>query len=103
MVAKKTFIPFFAYKAKGYSGMIQKIPSQNLGLPSISIPAELDHDYELFDLSSHARAREALEFGLNISKPDFHIFVIGENRSGRLSATLKLVKKYLEKKPPHSE
>jgi predicted ATP-dependent protease len=43
---------------------------------------------DVFALSSHRRAREALEFGLSVTEPGFHIFVVGEDRSGRMTATM---------------
>jgi predicted ATP-dependent protease len=41
-----------------------------------------------FDLSSHRRAREALDLALSIRDPGFNVFVLGENRSGRLTSTV---------------
>jgi len=43
---------------------------------------------EIFTLDSHRRAREALDFGLSVTGIGFNIFVIGEDRSGRMTATL---------------
>lgn len=48
-------------------------------------------DIDAFSLPSHARARDALEFGLVVRDPGFNIFVVGENRSGRMSATLSFL------------
>lgn len=41
-----------------------------------------------FDLTSHGRARDALSFGLAMTAPGYNIFVVGEDRSGRMTATL---------------
>ena len=41
-----------------------------------------------FSLASHARAKEALEFGLSTAEPGFNIFVAGADRSGRLTQTM---------------
>ena len=51
------------------------------------------HDWEpvaedTFALSSHARAREALDFALSIDAPGFNVYVLGEDRTGRMSATV---------------
>lgn len=41
-----------------------------------------------FDLSSHARARAAMDFAFKMRGKQFHVVVIGEDRSGRISSTL---------------
>lgn len=43
---------------------------------------------ETFALSSHARAREALDLSLSINAPGFNVYVLGEDRTGRMSATV---------------
>lgn len=53
----------------------------------------------LFDLSSHSRAREALETGLSMAAPGFNIFVVGEDRSGRMTQTLAFLTEFLKDKP----
>lgn len=45
-------------------------------------------DEDTFALSSHARAREALDFALSISAPGFNVYVLGDDRTGRMSATV---------------
>lgn len=50
----------------------------------------------LFDLSSHKRARDAIEFGLSMRDHGYHVFVLGEDRSGRMSSTLDYLKQYVE-------
>lgn len=54
----------------------------------------------LFDLSSHNRAREALNFGLEIQEAEFNIFVIGEDRTGRLSGTIHYIERFQKTLPP---
>lgn len=55
-----------------------------------------------FDLSSHARAREALDLALSVDGPGFNVFVVGEDRSGRMTATLAFLKARLAgAKPPN--
>lgn len=61
-----------------------------LGAAEIGIPR---HSWEpgkeeTFALSSHARAREALDLALSIGAPGFNVYVLGEDRSGRMSATV---------------
>ena len=43
---------------------------------------------DTFALSSHARAREALDLSLSINAPGFNVYVLGEDRTGRMSATV---------------
>ncbi|MEQ8441062.1 MAG: AAA family ATPase [Alphaproteobacteria bacterium] len=54
----------------------------------------------VFDLSSHARAREALSFGLSMRTPGFNIFVLGPDRAGRMTETMAFVKQELSSRPP---
>ncbi len=59
-----------------------------------------NHPNTLFDLSSHSRAREAISFGLKMRNKGFHVFVVGEDRSGRMTATLAYLKQYVKQMPP---
>ena len=54
----------------------------------------------LFDLSSHARARDALDFALPIRDIGYNVFVLGEDRSGRMDATRGYLDHYVAGKPP---
>jgi hypothetical protein len=45
-------------------------------------------DEDAFALSSHARARDALDLALSIDAPGFNVYVLGEDRAGRVSATV---------------
>jgi predicted ATP-dependent protease len=58
---------------------------------------------EVFDLDSHARAREALDFGLAVAGIGFNIFVVGEDRAGRMTATLAYLNDVLAKRAPPSD
>jgi predicted ATP-dependent protease len=64
----------------------KKLSADDLGLPEFS--PGVSEDGNIFDLSSHERAREALELALSMSEPGFNVFVLGENRSGRLTSTV---------------
>lgn len=55
-----------------------------------------NYSLTLFDLSSHSRAREAIHFGLKMRDKGFHVFVVGEDRSGRMTATLAYLKQYVK-------
>ena len=78
------------------------MPAKRLAAADVSLPrfdAGTATEGELFDLSSHRRAREALEFGLSISDPRFNVFVLGIERSGRMTATLEFLKHATAKTP----
>ena len=78
--------------------MPKKLKAHKVSIPKF--PFVLSRDKKsykkltLFDLSSHARAKEALDFGLSIREPEFNIFVIGEDRTGRLQSTLDYIENY---------
>ena len=67
------------------TGRAKKLTADDVGLPRFAIGAAGEGD--VFSLSSHERARGALEFGLSTGEPGFNIFVLGEDRSGRMTAT----------------
>ena len=71
----------------------KKLDAAAAGMPVHAVSqASIGSDVDVFSLSSHARAREAMEFGLIASDPGFNIFVVGENRSGRMSTTLSFLR-----------
>lgn len=79
----------------------RELTANEAGLPQFSFtPAS---DVQVFDLGSHARAREALDFGLTVSGLGFNIFVMGEDRAGRMTATLTYLNEALAKRPPLSD
>jgi predicted ATP-dependent protease len=80
--------------------------------PPFKAPAKLsrrghesyeDQPLTLFDLSSHTRAREAIEFGLKMRHRDFHVFVVAEDRSGRMTGTLSYLKQYIKNLSPPAD
>src|SRR5688572_18547986 len=77
------------------------LDAASVGLPKFEVPPvdETAAPADPFALSSHQRARRALEFGLDIDEPGFNIFVLGESRSGRMTATLDYLKKWIADKP----
>jgi predicted ATP-dependent protease len=78
----------------------KKIAADDLGLPRFDTPPAAEGKVYPFDFSSHKRAGQALKFGLSLSDPGFNIFVLGENRSGRMTATLGYLTAMAEKRPP---
>jgi len=81
---------------------IREIPADLLGLPRFTIPPT-SPEADAFDLSSHTRAREALAFGLSIRERGFNVFVLGEDRSGRMTATLEFLAETLAGRPAASD
>ncbi|HCP01853.1 MAG TPA: hypothetical protein DIT35_10215, partial [Rhodospirillaceae bacterium] len=79
---------------------IRKIEANQAGLPVfVAADAAGTANAQVFSLSSHARAREALEFGLDVCDPGFNIFVVGDDRSGRMTATLSFLEGALREGP----
>ena len=58
---------------------------------------------DLFALSSHARAREALELGLEMRDLGFNIFVVGDDRAGRMTGTLAFLEAEMAKRTAPSD
>lgn len=54
---------------------------------------------DVFEFSSHARARDALDFGLSITDSGFNVFVLGEDRSGRMTATVAYIRAVTADRP----
>lgn len=51
----------------------------------------------LFDLSAYHRAKKAIDFSFDLRDKNFHVIVIGENRSGRVSSTYSYLKQHAAK------
>ena len=81
------------------------LDATSIALPRFELP-EVDPaapPADPFALTSHQRARRALEFGLGIDEPGFNVFVLGESRSGRMTATLDYLKNSVSGKPPSAD
>lgn len=78
----------------------KSIKGEDLGLPRFAVPApEEGKTAYPFDFSSHRRAGQALKFALSINDPGFNVFVLGENRSGRMTATLNYLTSKASSRP----
>lgn len=69
--------------------------SRELTAAEVDLPAIDSLTYgsgEIFELSSHSRARQALELGLLDTDSGFNVFVLGEDQSGRMTSTLAFVR-----------
>jgi predicted ATP-dependent protease len=84
---------------------VERLGADQVGPPAFAVaPAPAgDQAPRIFDLSSHRRAREALEFGLGVPELGFNIFVVGEDRSGRMTATLDLLSEHAKRLPRPSD
>ncbi len=71
----------------------RKLEADDVALPVIALGDGATDG--VFSLSSHSRAREALEFGLNVNDPGFNVFVVGEDRSGRMTATIQYLESFV--------
>ncbi|HUA52526.1 MAG TPA: AAA family ATPase [Candidatus Sulfotelmatobacter sp.] len=76
----------------------RKLSAEEVRLPQFTFGVAASAD--VFALSSHRRAREALDFGLSVTEPGFHIFVVGEDRSGRMTATLAFLESAIALRAP---
>lgn len=82
------------------------MPAKRLSAADVALPvmeAGAHAGGDIFSLSSHRRARAALEFGLNVVDPGFNIFVVGEDRSGRMTSTMNFLESFVESKPPPND
>ncbi|HVA12173.1 MAG TPA: AAA family ATPase [Stellaceae bacterium] len=78
-----------------------KLPADAVGVPRFA--ASPVAGAEIFDLTSHARARAALDFGLSVAALGFNIFVVGEDRTARMTATLAHLATALGQRPAPSD
>ena len=75
----------------------KKLAAAEVALPRFE-PGDAE-DGEAFSLTSHTRAREAIAFGLSVGGSGFNIFVLGDDSSGRMTATLAFMEPLVEKRP----
>ena len=75
----------------------KKLAAADVALPRFE-PGDAE-DGDAFSLSNHARAREALEFGLSVKGPGFNIFVLGDDHSGRMTATIDFMRDFMNRRP----
>lgn len=76
----------------------RKLKATEIGIP-IFEPSEV-REGDVFQLSSHRRARQALEFALGADGPEFNVFVLGPDRSGRMTATVDYLQQKMLQRPP---
>ena len=77
---------------------LKELHAASVGMPEFSFSPVVN--VSPFDLSSHARARQALKFGLDTPGNDYNTYVLGLDRSGRMTATREFVEAWAKDKPP---
>ena len=83
---------------------VTKVNADECGIPHFRLrTARRGGSPKLFDFSSHRRAGEALKFGLGLAEPGFNIFVLGEDRSGRMTATMDFLQEAMTTRPPPAD
>ena len=74
---------------------LKELSAKQVGLPnhlgSIDLQ-DLGCEANLFDLSSHGKLRSALSFSLKLRREGFHIFVMGDERTSRMPATMSCLR-----------
>lgn len=75
---------------------IKQLSADVVGLPLFR--AKPRRKAMVFDLGSHSRARDALAYALEMSEPGFNVFVLGPDRSGRMTETMSFLKASLAEK-----
>ncbi len=81
---------------------LRQLSKKDVALPNhlekvSCLPSE--EEVSLFDLESHAQLRSNIAFGLKLRKEGFHIFVMGEERSSRMPATMMCLRELTSKSP----
>jgi predicted ATP-dependent protease len=75
----------------------RKLGGGDIGYPDFD-PGDRQEG-RVFDFTSHERAREALELMLSMPGNGFNVFVLGENRSGRLTSTVEFLTDEVKSRP----
>jgi lon-related putative ATP-dependent protease len=82
--------------------MLKQTKITECGIPTLSISLKKLNPKKRvtpFDLSSHKRAKEAIDLGMKMRAPDFNIFIIGKSRTRRILGTCQYVQEYLDQLP----
>ncbi len=80
---------------------VKELAADAVGIPDYSF--EPANGVSVFDLSSHARAGQALQFGLDTPGNDHNVYVLGLDRSGRMTATREFVEAWAHGRAPASD
>jgi predicted ATP-dependent protease len=80
---------------------MKELEARDVGIPEFDV--EPVPGGMVFDLSSHARAGAALALGLDTPGTDYNIYVIGPDRSGRMTATRDFVESWVADRAPSDD
>ncbi len=76
---------------------LRELTAEVVGIPEFQFEAMAN--VSAFELSSHARARQALQFGLDTPGNDYNVYVLGLDRSGRMTATRGFAEAWAKGRP----
>ena len=82
---------------------LKKLLAEHVGLPRhLKMPdgTPAATHVNLFDLSSHAKLKSVICFGLKLRRDGFHIFVMGDERTGRMPATMSCLRELTAQTQP---
>lgn len=82
---------------------VKKLKYKDVCIPQFKFDSKVSKSADQMtplDLSSHRRAKNALEFGVRMRQPEFNVFVIGDDRTGRMTATRTFLEEYYQQFPP---
>jgi predicted ATP-dependent protease len=74
---------------------LKELLAKQVGLPNHLKQVKVKDfgvEANLFELTSHGKLRSALAFGLKLRREGFHIFVMGDERTNRMSATMSCLR-----------
>ncbi len=80
---------------------VKELVARDVGIPEFD--AEPAAGSMAFDLSSHSRAGAALALGLDTPGTDYNVYVIGPDRSGRMTATRDFVESWVADRAPSND
>ena len=76
----------------------KSLRAEDVGFPSYEF--EVVDEPDVFSLTSHARAKDALALGLDRPGPQYNIYVLGPDQAGRVTATREFVEDWARAHPP---
>ena len=83
---------------------IKVLTAAATGLPSYAGRFEAEptkvETVHVFDLHSHTRARDAIQTGLSLKNDGYNVFVLGDDRTGRMDATRRFLVHHVGDQPP---
>ena len=76
---------------------VKKLSAENVGLPRYEF--DVEEQPNVFDLSSHQRAHEAIVMGLDRPGSQYNIYVLGPDQAGRMTATMAYIESWASDYP----